>query len=104
MSDTENVDRILSGLAEVADIEAGRTAPARVFVPMEVDVKAIRGTLGLSQSAFAMMFGFSLGAVQDWEQRRRKPDPAARMLLRVIEREPAAVMRALAGEPAGAEG
>lgn len=96
MKDTENFDRIMSGLAEVADIEAGRAEPARIFVPSEVDVKTIRAGLGLSQSAFAMRFGFSPGAVRDWEQHRRKPDPAARMLLRVIEREPDAVMRALA--------
>jgi putative transcriptional regulator len=34
--------------------------------------------------------------MRDWEQRRRSPDPAARTLLQVIDREPEAVDRALA--------
>jgi putative transcriptional regulator len=93
--DTENFDRIMAGLGEVAEIVAGRTEPARVFVPTDVDVKAIRAKLGLSQGAFAARFGFSRSSVQDWEQKRRRPEASARVLLRVIEREPQAVERAL---------
>ncbi len=62
-----------------------------------MDVAAIRNSLGLSQVDFAMRFGFKLDAVQNWEQGCRRPEGAARALLRVIEREPAAVQRALAG-------
>ncbi|MGH7057870.1 MAG: helix-turn-helix domain-containing protein [Acetobacteraceae bacterium] len=65
-------------------------------VPDEVDVRAIRAKLGLSQDAFAVRFGFSAAAVRDWEQGRRRPEAAARVLLRVIAREPEAVRRALA--------
>jgi putative transcriptional regulator len=64
-------------------------------VPDEVDVKALRKRLGFSQSQFSRRFGFAIDAVQDWEQRRRSPDRTARILLRVIEREPDAVSRAL---------
>ena len=35
-------------------------------------------------------------AVQEWEQGRRVPDRAARVLLTVIDRDPEAVVRALA--------
>jgi putative transcriptional regulator len=35
--------------------------------------------------------------VQDWEQHRRTPDRTARILLKVIEREPDAITRALGG-------
>ncbi len=38
---------------------------------------------------------FAIDAVQEWEQRRRTPDRTARILLKVIEREPEAVTRAL---------
>jgi putative transcriptional regulator len=65
-------------------------------VPEEVDVVAIRTQLGLSQGEFATRFGFKLDALQNWEQGRRRPDGAARAFLRVIEREPEAVLRALA--------
>lgn len=37
-------------------------------------------------------------AVQNWEQQRRRPEGAARALLKVIDREPDAVQRALAAE------
>lgn len=96
MTDKTNVNRILQGLAEVEAIVEGRAEPARVFVPSEVDVKAIRARTGLSQRAFAAQFGFSAAAVRDWEQRRRAPEATARVLLTVIDREPEAVRRALA--------
>jgi putative transcriptional regulator len=67
-----------------------------VTVPDNVDVAALRARLDLSQAAFARAFGLDLGAVQAWEQHRRQPDRTARILLAVIAREPAAVMRALA--------
>jgi len=68
-----------------------------VKVPPEVDVMAIRKRFGLSQAEFARRFGFSPRAVQDWEQRRRRPESAARAYLLVIDREPKAVDRALRG-------
>ena len=40
-------------------------------------------------------------AVQDWEQGRRVPDRAARVLLTVIDRDPEAVVRALGDNPNG---
>ncbi|NEX13157.1 MAG: transcriptional regulator [Prosthecochloris sp.] len=64
-------------------------------VPDEVDVKAIRMSLGLTQPEFSNRFGFDVRALQDWEQKRRQPDRAARVLLTVIAREPDAVCRAL---------
>lgn len=94
--DNSNFSRIMAGLEEVAAIVEGTAAPARVHAPAEVDVRAVRQRLGLSQSAFAARFGFSAAAVKDWEQHRRRPEAAARILLTVIDREPAAVERALA--------
>jgi putative transcriptional regulator len=70
--------------------------PAR-FVIVSPDVRAIRERLGLSQEAFAERFQLSLRTVQEWEQRRRVPDGPARVLLRVIDREPDAAARALSG-------
>ncbi len=67
-----------------------------VHVPEQVDVKAVRKRLGLSQTAFAARFGVSIGTLRDWEQKRRRPEGPARVLLTVIDREPKAVERALA--------
>ena len=69
----------------------------RVHVPETVDVKKIRTRLGLSQQAFAATYGFALSAVRDWEQGRRRPERSARILLKIVQKEPEAVTRALAG-------
>lgn len=91
-------DKIAAGLRDAAAIERGEADPSayRVHVPEVVDVKAIRAKLKLSQAAFAERFGFSVASVQDWEQNRRSPETSARILLKVIDREPEAVQRALA--------
>jgi len=68
----------------------------RVLTPRVPDVPAIRRKLGLSQSDFAARFGFSVRTVQEWEQGRAMPDRPARILLRVIEKSPKAVERAVA--------
>ena len=91
-------DKIKAGLEDAIAIARGEADPAtyRIHVPDEVDVKAIRRKLGMSQAQFAASFGFGLDAVQNWEQGRRRPEGAARAFLKVIEREPDAVRRALA--------
>lgn len=95
MDDKTNFNRIMSGLGEVLDIVEGRAEPVRVHVPAEIDVKAIRAAMGLTQQEFAARFGFSAAAVRDWEQHRRRPEATARVLLTVIAKEPEAVQRAL---------
>jgi putative transcriptional regulator len=61
------------------------------------NAKEIRRRLHLTQEQFAARFGLPLSTLRDWEQGAREPDSAARTLLRVIDREPEAVMRALEG-------
>jgi len=60
-------------------------------------VRQTRAATGLTQAAFATRFHLPVGTVRDWEQGRSKPDAPALTLLRIIEREPDAVLRALAG-------
>ena len=66
-----------------------------VQVPV-VDIKAIRKQLGVSQARFATIFNLSVDSVRNWEQGRRVPEGPARTLLWIIDKEPEAVMRALA--------
>jgi len=49
---------------------------------------AARKSLGLSQSEFAKLLGVSIRTLQDWEQGRKQPSGAAKMLLRVAEKHP----------------
>ena len=77
-------------------IDDAHLGPPR-YVRVGPNVRVLRERLGLSQEAFASRFHLSLRTVQDWEQQRRVPEGPARVLLQVIERDPQAVERALAG-------
>lgn len=71
--------------------------PARRHLPRDVNVKELRKNLGMSQTAFARRFGFSLWTLQEWEQDRRRPGGAARVLLMVIARHPDLVAAIISG-------
>ena len=68
-----------------------------VYRPALPDVRRIREQLGLTQAEFAQRFGLSQRTVEQWEQHRAVPDRPARVLLAVIERDPRAVERVIAG-------
>ncbi len=91
-------DKIKAGLGEAkAYLDgSGNKRDYGIHVPARVNVKKIRTQLGLSQESFAQTYGFALSAVRDWEQGRRQPERSARILLKVVEKEPEAVTRALA--------
>ncbi len=94
---------ILEGVADALDFTAGQTEGARIHTfpvrhaPAEIDVRAIRAGLGMSRREFAARFGFSVRTLEAWENGQRAPEASARAFLRVIEREPDAVERALGG-------
>jgi putative transcriptional regulator len=90
--------RIIESMKEAVSIACGKMPDDayRVHIPQQVDVKAIRLGLGLSQSSFATRFGLSLHTLRNWEQGKRQPDPAARAYLKVIEKAPETVYEALA--------
>ena len=58
--------------------------------------KEIRQKLQMTQEQFAAEFRIPLGTLRDWEQGVRVPDTAARSYLRVISKNPQAVLEALA--------
>ena len=70
-------------------------APLPPFRPTP-NVRAIRTQLKMTQEAFAKAIGVPVATVRNWEQSRTNMDPAVRSLLRVVEREPDAALRALA--------
>ena len=72
-----------------------KSSPIRVHIPQEIDVKAIRTKLGITQQEFAGRFGFSIKTLQHWEQKHRAPEGTTRAYLLVIDRDPEAVQRAL---------
>jgi DNA-binding transcriptional regulator YiaG len=60
----------------------------------QVDVKAPRKKLAMTQEQFAVTFGFSLPALRHWERGDRTPERSARILLKVIEFSPETVLKA----------
>jgi len=59
------------------------------------DIRGIRKRFQLSQSQMATFLGVKTKTLQNWEQGVRSPTASAQTLLRVLEKEPDAVMRAL---------
>jgi putative transcriptional regulator len=68
--------------------------PDDVLTPERV--KAIRRKVAASTKEFERRFRISARTMEAYEQGRRRPDAAMQTLLKVIEREPEAVRRALA--------
>ena len=62
-------------------------------IPPPSRIVALRKRLRLSRQMFADRFGLDVRALQEWEQGRRVPDRAARVLLTVIDHDPEAVVR-----------
>lgn len=96
---TELGREVEAALKEVlAHVRGEIDLPCRLIDdPSAARIRNIRKRLKLSRERFAERFGLDVRAVQDWEQGRRVPERSARVLLTVIEREPDAVVRALAG-------
>lgn len=97
---TELGQEIETALGEVlAHVRGEQALSCRIVDdPCAERIVAVRERLKLSRRKFAERFGLDARAVQDWEQGRRVPDRAARVLLTVIDRDPGAVTRALASE------
>ncbi len=90
-------DDIQQGLLEAIAYAKrdGDLAEYRVHQPKILDVRAIRAKTGMTQEAFAQRFGFSVNTLRHWEQGKRYPEGPARSYLKVIDKEPEAVARAL---------
>ena len=87
---------LIAGMKEAVAYARGEIElPTHVGKVSTADIAAIRKRLGLSQARFALYFGISPATLRDWEQGRRHPEGPAKVLLRVIDKEPEAVLRAL---------
>lgn len=90
--------KIIAGLRDAlahADGEPSGVKETVVRVPTDIDVRKVRAKLNMSQEEFARRFGFSVGTLRGWEQKRRSPEGPARVLLTIIDRQPDAVKKAL---------
>lgn len=73
-------------LESVKQMRRGQAARVtKVSVPAAAQARA---SVGMSQHEFAELLGVSSRTLQDWEQGRREPTGAARMLLKVAVKHP----------------
>jgi len=75
----------------VVDAKAFQHAQKQAW---DKSIAATRHKLGLSQARFARMLGISVRTLHHWEQGRRTPTGAARVLLRVAAVHPEVVLEA----------
>jgi putative transcriptional regulator len=109
----ERFEELSEALRQAKSVRRGGAAPSRVWsvtrngngqlhrrqldakeyqrgqrAEWEKTIAATRTRLRLSQIKFAELLGISVKTLHNWEQGRRKPTGAARVLLRVASRHP----------------
>ncbi len=84
----ELFNELVASVREGGKILRGKTKSSRSFVVETPNVKKIRSSYGLSQPEFAALMGISIKTLQNWEQGRRVPEGAARVLLQVAAKHP----------------
>ena len=88
---------LLQSVKEAVAIERGKIKPSRAFrVNSSADIVRLRTRMGLSQPKFARLLGISLDTLQNWEQGRRRPTGAARVLLKIAAKHPETLLEAAA--------
>ena len=95
--DTEFGSALVEGLQEALAWKRGEIALETVNIdPMPAErVRSIRRKVAKTAKEFERRFGIPAATVSNWEQGRRAPDPAARLLLKVIDADPDVVERAV---------
>ena len=88
--------RLVESMEQMDEIVRGGRAPSREFYIDAAKVKEIRAMTGLSQPRFAKLLHVDVGTLRNWEQGRREPTGPAKALLRAIQADPKAVLKALA--------
>ena len=91
----ELFNELVESIEEAGKIRKESIPASRTFKYDPPDIKRIRKRLDVSQAQFALMIGVSKSTLQNWEQGRREPDGPAKALLRIVDKQPAAVLEAL---------
>lgn len=86
---------LLESVKQMGAIMKGEDVPHRKTTLTKTSVRGLRDKTGLTQAEFSTMIGVSIRNLQNWEQGRREPEGPAKALLRVVERQPEAVLSAL---------
>lgn len=91
----EMFNKLLESVSQAGDIRKGKLKPSRKMVMEEPDVVAIREGYNMTQQEFSFLLGISVGTLRNWEQGRRKPQGPAKVLLKIAEKRPKAILESL---------
>ena len=86
---------ISTGLTEAIEHAKGNPTKIIEHKPESINVKAVREKTGMSQQKFCATFGISMSTLRHWEQGLRSPRGPARVLLKVVEHNPKAIIEAI---------
>jgi len=84
----ELFNELVASVREGGRILRGKAKSSRKFVIEAPNVRKIRSNYKLSQNEFAALMGISVKTLRNWEQGRRVPEGAARVLLQVASKHP----------------
>lgn len=79
---------LVASVREGGKILRGKAKASRTFIVPVPNVRKIRANYKLSQNEFAALMGISVKTLRNWEQGRRVPEGAARVLLQVAAKHP----------------
>lgn len=89
-------DSIMTGLEQAVRHAEGEDIGTTHKINISASaIREIRAKTGLSQSQFATSIGVSTASMQNWEQGKRKPRGAARVLLALLDQDPSVIRKIL---------
>ncbi len=91
----EMFNELLESVKQAGEIRKGLRKPSRYSVIEEPNVAAIRDKYGMTQQEFSSLLGISVGTLRNWEQGRRKPQGPAKVLLKIAEKRPKAILESI---------
>jgi putative transcriptional regulator len=86
---------LVESVKEMVAIHRGEMEPARVTRYEMPDTKKVRRELGMSKKDLAILLGVDKVTLEGWEQGRRYPSGAARVLLLIAECHPEVIASTL---------
>ena len=89
------IHNVIDEMADTMDDSSATTQQSDMQYDGTLDVKELRGKMGMPQDVFADLFGVTVEIVQNWEQGDRTPEGAAQLLLEVIDEDPGLVKKIL---------
>jgi putative transcriptional regulator len=88
-------NELLESVKQAGEIRKGKRKTSRYTVIEEPDVVTIREKYDMTQQEFSSLLGISVGTLRNWEQGRRKPQGPAKVLLKIAEKRPKAILESL---------